>query len=185
MLKCLFCLMSKWFRFGLLHQLRVPSLAERVAYLRYSINLRLASTRTKKYILLWFSCSLSTMDSESDTQESPIPNSIPFHFMALAGLWTVYVSGHNIDWGLFRRPRLHVAHPFLSRVCMINRDQPRSTWAIWRRNPLWSARVAPCMWTLREVGIKRGGDIVDSIAVSMFDDILVELTNTVSEAKIQ
>ena len=29
-----------------------------------------------------------------------------------------------------------------------------------------------------------GGDIVDSIAVSIFDDILVELTNTVSEAKI-
>ena len=28
-------------------------------------------------------------------------------------------------------------------------------------------------------------DIVDSIAVSIFDDKLVELTNTVSEAKIQ
>ena len=40
---------------------------------------------------------------------------------------------------------------------VINCDQPRSTWAIWRRNPLWSARVAPCMWTLREVGIERGG----------------------------
>ena len=38
----------------------------------------------------------------------------------------------------------------------INCDQPRSTWAIWRRNPLWSARVAPCMWTRREFGIERG-----------------------------
>ena len=80
-----------------------------------------------KYILLWFSCSLSTMDSESDTQESPILNSISFHFMTLTGLLAVYESGHNIDWGMFRRPRLHVAHPFLSRVCMINHDQPRST----------------------------------------------------------
>ena len=50
MLKCLLCLMSR-FRFELFQQLRVLSLAERVAYLRYSINLRLFNWRVPGLVL--------------------------------------------------------------------------------------------------------------------------------------
>ena len=54
--KLAMCLMSKWFRFGLFQQppstKRVPSLAGRVAYLRYSINLQLYNRRVPALIFI-------------------------------------------------------------------------------------------------------------------------------------
>ena len=98
------------------------------------------------------------MDSESDTQESPIPNSISFHFMALAALCmylvTILTEGCSDDHGCMSRILSYLVFAWSTAI---NCDQPRSTWAIWRRNPLWSARVAACMWTPREVGIEWGG----------------------------
>ena len=77
---------------------------------------------------------------------------IQFHFISwhwqdyelCMYLVTILTEGCSDDHGCMSRILSYLVFAWSTTI---NCDQPRSTWAIWRRNPLWSARVAPCMWT--------------------------------------